>query len=270
MTNVTGRTVHGKDIVVTYLESTDQVSVNYILDSEGNNGRYTPQLLIHLFGFTSQTATMQFVRNNNLHKGGKALKGALLMINFCIGMIVKSVGSYILFQTLLPRRLSGFKIINLMRKNRQFGFFLQQIRGPRLGILSSRRHGGNQPELEPYPYVIDGYVYMSPFGPDFYVTIPPENIPPSIKGEFDSYLDNLSSTCDLKTSHRIKNLRNSQKGNVLYVCADVKSLGQLYKSADMFYIPVGVAPEEDVQRPWKCSDGSLDGRYVVFKSCCPH
>ena len=260
MADITGRTVVGKDIVVTYLQWTDQVSIKHILDSGGINGRYTPQLLIESLGFTSQTATMQFVKNNNLHNGGKALQGALLLINFRIGLIVKSVGSYILFQTLLPRRLSGFKIINLMRSNRQFGFFLQQIRGPRLGILSSLRHGGNQSELEPHPYIIDGYVYMSPFGPDFYVTIPTENIPPSVNGEFDSYLDNLSSTCFLKTSHRIKNLRKSQKGNVLYVCADAKSLVNLDKSADMFYIPVGIAREDDVKRPWKSLDGRLDGR----------
>ena len=260
MADITGRTVVGKDIVVTYLQWTDQVSIKHILDSGGINGRYTPQLLIESLGFTSQTATMQFVKNNNLHNGGKALQGALLLINFRIGLIVKSVGSYILFQTLLPRRLSGFKIINLMRSNRQFGFFLQQIRGPRLGILSSLRHGGNQSELEPHPYIIDGYVYMSPFGPDFYVTIPTENIPPSVNGEFDSYLDNLSSTCFLKTSHRIKNLRKSQKGNVLYVCADAKSLANLDKSADMFYIPVGIAREDDVKRPWKSLDGRLDGR----------
>lgn len=260
MAEVTSRTVRGMDIVVTYVEGDDLVSVKYIQDSQGNNGRFTPELLVESLGFTSQTATMQFVRNNNLHKGGKALHGALLLINLRIGVIVKSVGCYILFQTLFPRRRSGFSIINLMRKNRHFGFFLQQIRGPRIGILSSRRHGGSQGQSEPYPYVIDGNVYMSPFGPDFYATLPSDNIPPSINGEFDSYLDNLSTTCLKKTSRRIKNLRNAQKGNVLYVCADTKSLVQLNKSADMFYVPVGVSLDEDVKRPWKTSDGRLDGR----------
>lgn len=111
MAEINQRTVYGRDRVVTYNEKTDTVSVRYIQAHQGDRGRFSPELLLKTLGINEEAATMQFVMNNNLHNDGKGCRGAVLLVNLCIGMIVQSVGTFILFRVLCPRRLSGFKVI---------------------------------------------------------------------------------------------------------------------------------------------------------------
>ena len=85
------RNVRGKDRIVTYIGSSDTVCVNHVNASQGDNGRFTCESLIETLGFTSDMDIMQFVMNNNLHNNGKGCRGAVLLVNLCIGMIVKSV-----------------------------------------------------------------------------------------------------------------------------------------------------------------------------------
>jgi hypothetical protein len=191
---------------------------------------------------------MQFLKNNNLHNQGKALRGAVLLINLRIGMIVKSVGSFILFHVLFPRRLSGFEIIDLRKRDRFYGFFLQQIRGPRMGLMSSRRHG-NKTVGNLYPYCIEGNVYMDPSGPDFCVSKNIANVPSTIAQDFEHLEENLFLKLDEKTSSAVRNLRKCKKANVLYI-TDSDSRVDVRETADTFYIPVG-APIKQVNCPWK-------------------
>jgi hypothetical protein len=247
--NETSRKVYGSDLIVTYAEVDDTVFVKQIHSWQGNNGRFSSNALLETLDFTPDMATMQFLKNNNLHNAGKGLRGALLIINLTIGMIVKSVGSFILFNVILPRRLAGFKIIDLGKKDRFYGFFLQQIRGPRIAALSSRRHGKTTGQ-DLYPYCIEGHVYMDPSGPDFCVSEYIANIPKTIAEKFETLRENLCLRDDnKKTTSHIRNLRKSSKANVLYV-ADSKSRVDVPESGDCFYIPVG-APIEEVECPWK-------------------
>lgn len=253
-----GRNVYGSDLIVTYTESSDEVSVKRIFSHQGNNGRFTPTALIESLGYTPETATKQFVKNNNLHDPGKCCRGAVVLINLRIGIIVKSVGSYILFHSVLPVRSNGFEIIDLRRKDRYFGFYLQQIRGQRMGKMSCRRHGPQTYEDGdelPYviPYTIKGNVYMDPEGPDFCVSksvgVPPQSPPPSILEQFSLLEDNLSTTVEEKTKKKHKYRRKCSKGNVLYVVDNDSRVGIPNKS-DCFYLPYAW-PVEEVMSPWK-------------------
>ena len=95
------RNVKGFDYIVTYSDRNDTVSVRTIYEAQGINGHFTPDALLATLGFTHATATLQFVKNNNLHYSGKALQGAVLLVNLNIGMIVKSVGTYMLIPNYL-------------------------------------------------------------------------------------------------------------------------------------------------------------------------
>jgi hypothetical protein len=161
--------------------------------------------LLQTLGLTPETATMQFLKNNNLHNQRKALHGAVLLINLCIGMIVKSVGSFILFHVLFPCRLAGFEIIDLRKRDQFFGFFLQQIWGPRMGIMSSRQHG-NKTVGNLYSYCIEGNVYMDPLGPDFCVSKNIANVPSTIAQDFEPLEENLFLKLDEKTPSTVRNL----------------------------------------------------------------
>lgn len=263
----TQRTVYGRDRVVTYTESSDTVSVRYIHSHQGDKGRFSPQCLLETLGFNEETATIQFVMNNNLHKDGKGCRGAVLLVNLCIGMIVQSVGSFILFHVLCPRRLSGFKIIDLRIKDRYYGFYLQQIRGPCVGVPSTHRHGPTNNidttgvHNYPYcvPYIIDGRVYMDPAGPDFCVPVVMDTVKESneiIANEFTALVNNLCSRSDTKTRIRTRNLRKSNKANVLYV-VDSRARVDMGNNADMFYVPAG-APVPGAKCPWKRTNGQSD------------
>ena len=251
------RNVYGRDIIVTYRGNNDTVGVNHIHSFQGENGRFTPDSLLETLGLNPEDATMQFVKNNNLHQSGKAQRGAVLLVNLCIGMIVKSVGSYILFHILYPVRKSGYKIIDLRIRDRYYGFFLQQIRGPRIGLLLSHE---SRSGLENYPYCIDGHVYMDPLGPDFCepVSLPTVSLQnEAIVQEFRALKENMCSRSEEKTPKRIKHLRKSRKANVLYVVDSDHRLN-MGVSADLFYVPSG-SPRDHVQCPWKRTDGSKDG-----------
>ena len=262
-TGTEGRNVKGKDLVVTYNAQNDTVSVRTIHEEQGNNGRFTPDSLLQTLGFTTETATLQFVKNNNLHYSGKALQGAVLLVNLCIGMIVKSVGTFILFHVLFPRRRSGFRIIDLRRRNRHFGFFLQQIRGQRMGVMSTRRHG---PGDLNYPYIIDGHVYMDPAGPDFCVAVSMTTVQEAdsaVAEEFLRLKENLCLRTQGKTPWHIRHLRESNKANVIYI-VDSNARVDLDEASDMFYIPVGDPNDDGVKCPWKGSDGSTD--HILYET----
>ena len=259
------RNVVGKDRIVTYIESSDTVSVKHIHASQGDNGRFSPEALLETLGFTEDEATIQFVMNNNLHDDGKGCRGVVLLVNLCIGMIVKSIGSFILFHVLYPRRKSGFRIIDLRKKNRHYGFYLEQIRGHRIGALSTHRHGGNPNAVLDYPYCqpycIDGKVYMDPAGPDFCVSVTMDTVEETnsaLSAEFKSLKENLCTRSKKKTPSRIRNLRKATtKSNVLYV-VDSQSRVDMGTNADMFYIPVGISMV-DVKCPWKNTNRSTGG-----------
>ena len=97
MDEIKKRNVKGKDRVVTYIASTDTVCVRRIHSFQGDNGRFSSESLLQTLGFTADMATMQFVMNNNLHNDGNGCRDAVLLVNLCIGMIVKSIGSFICF-----------------------------------------------------------------------------------------------------------------------------------------------------------------------------
>jgi hypothetical protein len=251
-----GRNVYGTDFVVTYSPRRDMVFVQEISCKEGDSGRFTPNALISTLGYTEEKDVYQFVKNNNLHYAGKGLRGALLLINNCIGLLVLSRGSYILFEVLLPCVLRGsYRIIDLRKRDRHFGFYLQQVRGDRLAVLQAKYR--YKTREEGYPYMKEGYIYMYPGGPDFY--IPGSNIPKEIMSEFKSLPENLCTHMHNNPSSRIKHLRKSKKTVSLYV-ADSCSRLSMDKQADCFYIPVG-AEYGEKDCPWKRNDGSF-GKYV--------
>lgn len=258
---LTQRTVYGRDRVVTYTESSDTVSVRYIHSHQGDNGRFSPQCLLETLGFNEETATMQFVMNNNLHKDGKGCRGAVLLVNLCIGTIVQSVGSFILFHILCPRRHSGFKLIDLRIKDRYYGFYLQQIRGPCIGVPTTLRHGPTNEHNYPYcvPYIIDDRVYMDPAGPDFCVPVVMDTVKESneiIANQFTALTNNLCVRSDKKTTSRMRNLRKSHKANVLYV-VESRARVDMGNNADMFYVAAG-APVPGAKCPWKRTNGKSD------------
>jgi hypothetical protein len=260
------RNVYGCDLVVTYMESNDTVRVNHIFAEQGDNGRFTTASLLETLGYTTETATMQFLKNNNLHKPGKGTRCAVVLVNLCIGMVVKSVGSFILVHVLYPRRYSGYEIIDLRVRDRFYGFFLQQIHGPRIGSMSPLRHG-HERGRENYPYCIEGYVYMDPSGPDFCIPLSIDIVARTnqkkadeyqkVLAEYKSLKENLCYRNEKKTSSRVRNLRKSKKSNVVYV-VDSKSRVDMGDHADCLYIPV-TAPFDPVACPWKKSDGSTGG-----------
>ena len=265
MAELNQRTVYGRDRVVTYNENTDTVSVRYIQAHQGDNGRFSLEILLETLGINEKAATMQFVMNNNLHNDGKGCRGAVVLINLCIGMVVQSTGTFIMFHVLCPRRLSGFKVIDLRIKDRYYGFFLQQIRGPCIGVPTSRHYGSKHhptgvhsyPFCE--PYIIDGKVYMDPSGPDFCVPVlmkTVKEVNETLAKKFTALVNNLCCTNDEKTSSRIRNLRKSKKANVLYV-VDSEARVAMNNNADMFYVPAG-SPVPGVKCPWKRTDGQRD------------
>lgn len=253
------RNVYGRDIIVTYSGNGDTVGVNHIHSYQGENGRFTPDSLLETLGLKPEDATMQFLKNNNLHQSGKAQRGAVLLVNLCIGMIVKSVGSYILFHILYPLRKSGYKIIDLRIRDRYYGFFLQQIRGPRIGPLSTRRHE-TRTGLANYPFCIDGHVYMDPLGPDFCEPVSLQTVSlqnEAIAQEFLALKENMCSRSEKKNLKEVKLLRKSRKANVLYVVESDRRVNMVVV-ADLFYVPYG-SPRDHVQCPWKRTDGSTHG-----------
>ena len=250
------RNVHGEDIIVTYLKWPDTVSVKYIKSSEGDNGPFSLESLSAKLGLQKESSIMQFLKNNNLHKPGKGLRGAMLLINLCIGTVVKCVGTFILFHVWYPRESSGFKIIDLRKRDRYYGFYLQQIRGPPIFCTSSYGEG-----KRPYPYCIGGNVYMDPSGPHFCVPMTMSTVMSDNRAIYDQFLLNHDNLCSLtssnqRTSSHVKHLRKSKKNNVLYV-VDSESRNEMGKERDLFYIPVGILDE--VECPWKKSDGSSGG-----------
>jgi hypothetical protein len=246
----TGRNVYGTDLIVTYCPGRDLVLVQEVNAQQGSGGRFTSDALLSTLGYTEEDNVQQFVKNNNLHQSGNGLRGALLLVNRCIGLVVRSKGSFILFEPLLPSRDQGtHRILDLRKNNRHYGFFLQQIHGPRLAKLQASHNATKEAD---YPYSKQGCVYMNPAGPDFYV--PVSTVSEEMTTKFQRLQDNLCSRNYTAPSSRIKNLRKSNTTLVVYV-ADSPARLSMGDQANCFYVPVG-QPVGQVDCPWKSKDGT--------------
>ena len=222
---------------------------------QGINGRFTADALLSTLGHANEPDVYQFVKNNNLHIGGKGRKGALVLINKCIGLVVQSRGSTILFKGLLPRSVQGsYQLLDLMVKDRPFGFYLQQVCGEGLGTLQAWYRLLTKDEA--YPYSRDGYIYMYPGGPDVYIA---GVIPEDIQTEFEKIPDNLCTRTYNKPGSKVKHLRKATTTMVCYV-VNTSSRLRMENYADRFFIPVG-----DEVGIWNCPWANKDGshsRYV--------
>jgi hypothetical protein len=246
----TGRNVYGTDLIVTYHPERDLVLVQEINGKQGDGGRFTSNALLSTLGYNEKDNVQQFVKNNNLHWSGNGLRGALLLVNDTIGLVVKSLGSFILFEALLPSRVKGFhQIIDLRTKDRHYGFFLQQIHGLRLAKLQGSYNATKEAD---YPYTKGEYIYMNPEGPDFYVPVSP--VPMEINAQFKALPDNLCSRKYMAPSSRIRNLRKSKTTLVVYVAESPSRLA-MGNQGECFFVPVGTSFGE-VRCPWESNDHS--------------
>lgn len=202
-----GRNVYGTDLVISYCSQRDIVLVRQITGKQGDGGRYTISRLLLGMGHKERDDVLLFVKNNNLHEAGHGLRGALVIINNVIGLVTKTKGTCILFQVLLPNRWrDSFHVIDLKRKDRYHGYFLQQVHGERPAVLQSEHF--ERIKQVGYPYMKGGYVYMDPAGPDF--CIPSNNIPDDVRLKFDRLRDNLCIRNNTATS-RNPNLPKSKE-----------------------------------------------------------
>ena len=237
------------DYIVVYSNRGDKVLVREITSEQGDSGRFTQNALLSTLGYTQRDKIQLFVKNNNLHCAGNGLRGPLLLINYRIGLILKSRGSFILFQVLYPSRERGQNfILDLRKKDRYYGFFLQQVYGARVLKLQASK---NKTRFAPYPYTIEGHVYMNPDGPDF--CIPPTSVPEEFMKRFNRLPDNFCFKNYSTPSPHIRNLRNAKSSLVVYV-ADSFSRTYLGERANCFYAPVG--EPIPVECPWESRDGS--------------
>lgn len=230
----TGRKVYGIDYVVTYSPRRDMVFVQEITCHQGMNGRFTANDLLSILGHATEPGVLQFVKNNNLHTGGRGGRGALVLKNKCIGLAVHTRGSTLLFKALLPRSLHGsFELLDLTNRDRHFGFYLQQVRGERLGELQSWYRSLTRDES--YPYSHDGFVYMYPGGPDVYVA---GKVPQEIQSTFESVPDDLCTRTYTQPSLIVRKQRKKKTTVVCYV-ADSESRLNMHGYANRFFIPIG-------------------------------
>ena len=241
--------MYGSDYIVVYSNRGDKVLVQEITSEQGDSGRFTQNALLSTLGYSQREKIQLFVKNNNLHCAGNGLRGPLLLINYRIGLILKSRGSFILFQVLYPSRERGQNfILDLRKKDRYYGFFLQQVYGARVLKLQASK---NKTRFAPYPYTIEGHVYMNPDGPDF--CIPPTSVPEEFMKRFNRLPDNFCFKNYSTPSPHIRNLRNAKSSLVVYV-ADSFSRTYLGERANCFYAPVG--EPIPVECPWESRDGS--------------
>ena len=243
--NLQQRTVHGYDLIVTFVEENDKVLVTKVYGWQGNRGRFSLPLINSAVGYRVGRGAMHFLKNNNLHDSCQGMRGVLVMIDYKVGLIVRSIGSHVIFQVLLPRRLSGqILLINLVDDEGHHGFYLQQIHGR----LVSRTTPRLRQRHKPYPYLIGGNLYMDPAGPDVCTPMRLSDVPISIKERFVRLQDNFCTRTAI-TSSRIGNARRANICNTLYV-VDTTSRADLGKSGNMFYIPFG-EPYDRVLSPWE-------------------
>lgn len=248
------RKVYGTDLVVAYRGKKDNITVQEITSKEGDNGRYTSSGLLKAMGYNDEKEEVcLFIKNNNLNYAGNGLRGVLMLVNHRIGLVIKSVGTFILFQVLLPRRLAGsFEILDLCYKNRQYGFYLQQVRGERPARLNYEHR--MREKVHGYPYAKNTHVYMNPLGPDFFVTEYAKNIPSELWRKFSSLTDNLCAKNYEEASSQVQFLRKSSVTTVVYLREDPIRMS-LERMADKYFIPCG-DPHGERLSPWPTRDGS--------------
>ena len=248
LTEKSPRTVYGKDLVVVYAVRRDFVSVYEIC-----GGRFTLEEMKDAIGISAKKEVLLFVKNNNLHDAQDGLRGVLMLVNHRIGVVVKTVGSYILFQVFLPTREAGsFRVIDLRIHNRRYGFYLQQVFGSRVGTLTCAQRMREM--ICGYPYSRNSeHIYMNPDGPDFLVPAYKSEVPTTMWKRFERLPDNLSTKTYCDPCKKIVRLRKSETTNVVYVKnhALIKGMGN---KADHFFVPCGV-PHEERDCPWPSRDG---------------
>ena len=205
-------------------------------------------------GLSGEKDILLFVKNNNLHDTRDGLRGVLVLVNGRIGLVVKTVGSFILFQVLLPtREASSFRVIDLRLQHRRLGFYLQQVSGPRPGTLRAS-HRIRERETG-YPYTKNtGHIFMNPDGPDFLVPAYKHEVPSNTWERFAQLGDNLCTKMYCEPDRNILRLRKSNTTNVIYVRDQAlrKNMGD---KANHFFVPCGVAHEER-ECPWTNKDGT--------------
>jgi hypothetical protein len=254
----TCRNVYGSDYVVSYVPRQDKVLVTCLRARAGRKDHFSPDELLLTLEYDLGQDSLHFLKNNNVQYSKEGLRGVLILLNTQIGIVVRSMGTFILFQVLLPKkRENEVVLVDLRASNDNYGFYLQQIHGTILGRLSPKC----RQRIHPYPYMVGGHIFMDPGGPHFF---PPKklcDIPVEIAEEFRSLKDNLCTMhYDEGTPSRIRHLRNSSHGNVLYVVDDGRRT-DMAASSNMFYIPIG-DPHSSEKCPWDITPEGECSEYV--------
>jgi hypothetical protein len=261
LTGTSGRNVYGKDVVVVYQPKIDTIVVREVLACQAKDNRFTPEKLLASLGCDVSIEPDIFLRNNNVHDTRNGLKGVLVLINLQIGLIVRSIGSFILFQVLLPKaHVDEVILIDLRIQNRICGFFLQQIHGTMVGSITVHcRHNA-----QPYPYLVEGNLYMDPGGPHCFVSKSLSQIPQSLLIEFQALNDNLCKTSYDRVSSSDRNRRKSKYSEVIYMIDD-KTRTRLAELSDQFYVPIG-DPYGAKLCPWRHTSENY-AEYVHINDC---
>ena len=86
--------------------------------------RVTPESLCTLLGLKNDPTWLHFLKNNNLQDSHNGLRGVLILIDYEVGLIVRSAGTHVLLQVLLPRSdRPQWKLVDLSQGNFHYGFF---------------------------------------------------------------------------------------------------------------------------------------------------
>jgi hypothetical protein len=187
LTNPSPRNIYGTDFVVTYVTTTEEVVITKVSKERSSSGRFTPAELCSCVGKNSKC--LLFLKNNNLQDSKNGLRGALLLVNNKIGLIVHTHRTHILFQVLLPLAMSSeFLCLDLCKSQGNHGFFLQQIHGELVGVLTPQYKKTNHL----YPYLVDGYLFMDPAGPHFFKGLSISAVPKKTLKCFEGEEDNLT------------------------------------------------------------------------------
>ena len=233
------RSLYGYDIVVSYHPSKNKVVITRILACQLTESlRVTPDTLCTLLGLKNDRTWLHFLKNNNLQDSHNGLRGVLILIDYEVGLIVRSAGTHVLLQVLLPRSdRPQWKLVDLSQGNFHYGFFLQQIQGPMVGELTCT----SRQRSKAYPYLLEGNLYMDPAGPHCFLPMPQYHIPKVILDDFFLLDDNLLLTGQHKgTSAHVRNKRRSKMGHVLYIeHTNDQSFTEMGANANKFLIPIG-------------------------------
>jgi hypothetical protein len=231
------RNVLGSDTVVSYLQSRNLILVTLVQANQSLYGRVPQANLSSFLGLEETEDCLHFLKNNNLQDAHRCMRGCLLLVNNEVGLVVRSTGTFIQFQVILPKpKHAKWRMFDLAKRELNHGFFLQQIHGPLVGRLTCTC----RQRCKPYPYVVDGYLYMDPAGPHCFLPIPESQVPKSLVDRFHSMGDNLTTTnYHRPTSSSIKRRRRSPMGNILYVVRVSGDSTEMGDHSNKFFIPIG-------------------------------